>query len=176
MSKKNRAPAGEHQAYLGLGGNLDGSLQAMQQAAALLDALPDSRITACSPLYRSPAWGVTDQPDFLNAVVMLETYLSPPTLLAHTQRLEKKLGRLPSRRWGERLIDIDILLYGQHVVITPELRIPHPYLTQRIFALRPLLDIAPNVHIPGHGSAATLWQKLQTGSPHKMEKLDTRLW
>ncbi len=163
-------------AYLGLGSNLGDSLAVIGQAIHLLDQLPHSRVLACSSAYRSAPWGVSDQPDFVNAVVALRTRLDPLRLLDHTQALEKSLGRVPTRHWGERVIDLDILLYGQHMVSTPELAIPHPWLGERAFVLLPLLEIAPGTHVPGHGSARDLWQKLQQKTPQPLQKIGKIAW
>ncbi len=169
------APA-QHVAYLGLGSNLGDSLNTISTAIAALDALADSRVVACSQAYHSTPWGVVDQPDFINAVVALETRLTPLQLLAQTQALEKNLGRQPSRRWGERVIDIDILLYGHHWLNTPDLTIPHPWLSQRAFVLQPLLEIAPDIYVPGQGSANDLWQQLQQKGTRPAKKNGKIVW
>lgn len=165
-----------HRAYLGLGSNLGDSQAIIACAVAALDQLPQSHVLDCSHYYHSPPWGVTDQPDFTNAVVALETRLDPLQLLRRTQQLEKDLGRQPSRRWGERRIDIDILLYGAHWISTPELTIPHPLLAERAFVLLPLLEIAPDLAVPGAGSVTNLWQALQTKTPQKITKGGKIVW
>jgi 2-amino-4-hydroxy-6-hydroxymethyldihydropteridine diphosphokinase len=135
--------------YLALGSNIDDRARNLRQAAAALS--PQVRVLAESPIYETPAWGYTDQAPFLNVVLKGETALSPRALLAHAKRLEAELGRTPSFRWGPRLIDIDILLYDELVLETPELTIPHARLHERAFVLVPLADIAPGLIHPALG-------------------------
>ena len=136
--------------YLGLGGNLGDRLAALTEALALLDATPGMRRVTCSSVYETEPWGVTEQPNFLNLAAAYETTLAPVDLLAACQSVEARVGRTASYRWGPRLIDIDILLYGDRVVESaePDLRIPHPRLTERAFALVPLAEIAPGLAVP----------------------------
>ena len=108
--------AGPVVAYLGLGGNLGDRLAALAEALALLDAAPGMRRVACSSVYETEPWGVTDQPNFLNLAAGYETTLAPVDLLAACQSVEATVGRTASYRWGPRLIDVDILLYGDAVV------------------------------------------------------------
>jgi 2-amino-4-hydroxy-6-hydroxymethyldihydropteridine diphosphokinase len=133
---------------LGLGGNLGDPVAAIEAALQRLDA-EGVRVTRRSPLYRTPPWGVTEQPDFVNACVAAETTLSPAALLALIHRIEAALGRERRERWGPRPIDIDILAYGDEAVDEPGLTIPHPRLTERAFVLVPLCDIAPDHVIKG---------------------------
>jgi 2-amino-4-hydroxy-6-hydroxymethyldihydropteridine diphosphokinase len=132
--------------YLGLGSNLGDRLATLVAARAAL--LPLVRLTAASPIYETTPWGVTDQPLFLNQVVRGLTELSPLELLDYLKGIETVLGRQPSYRYGPRLIDLDILLYDNLVVQTPELVIPHPRLAERAFVLVPLADLAPNLRHP----------------------------
>ena len=132
--------------FLGIGGNLGDRRESMRSAvAALRQIIDDVRV---SSLYESAAWGVTDQPAFLNAVVRGRTTMKPLELLDATQAIENNLGRVREQHWGPRLIDIDILLYGLEVIDEPRLQIPHPYLTQRGFVLRPLADLAAGLTLP----------------------------
>ena len=132
--------------FLGLGGNLGDRRELMRSAVAeIRGVIDDVRV---SSLYESAAWGVTDQPAFLNAVVRGRTELSPLELLDATQAIENDLGRVRERHWGPRLIDIDILLYGSEVIDEPRLKVPHPYMTQRGFVLRPLADLAAGLTLP----------------------------
>lgn len=131
-----------HTIYLGLGTNLGDRTANLQAAiAGLAEKLV---ITAVSPLYQTPPWGVTDQPDFLNLCLAAKTDLPPRDLLTFVKNLEVELGRQPARRWGPRLIDIDILFYANQLVETENMIIPHPRLAERAFVLRPLADIAPD--------------------------------
>jgi len=143
-------------AYIGLGANLGRAELTFAAAANAIAELPDTALRAYSRLYRTPAWGVTAQPDFLNTVVMIETELAPLELLHALMQIEREHGRQRSteQRWGPRTLDLDILLYGGEVIDLPGLRVPHPYLHQRAFALIPLLDIAPEIIIPGIGAAS----------------------
>ncbi|MCB8979690.1 MAG: 2-amino-4-hydroxy-6-hydroxymethyldihydropteridine diphosphokinase [Ardenticatenaceae bacterium] len=131
-----------HTIYLGLGTNLGDRVANLQAAVAGLSAR--MMITAVSPIYQTPPWGVTDQPDFLNLCLKAQTDLPPVELLAFVKNLEVELGRQPAKRWGPRFIDIDILFYAKQLVETENMTIPHPRLTERAFVLRPLADIAPD--------------------------------
>lgn len=139
----------EERVFLGLGGNLGDPARAMGEALRLLDQGPDTRVAAVSPLYRTPPWGKTDQPDFLNAAAELRTRLSPHDLLELCLDAEHKLKRVRNERWGPRLIDIDILLFGDRRVQEPGLDIPHPRLLERAFVLVPLAAIAPDLVMDG---------------------------
>ena len=127
--------------YLGLGTNLGdraANLQAATQGLATKMV-----ITAVSPIYQTPPWGIADQPDFLNLCLAAKTDLSPAEVLTFVKSLEVALGREPAERWGPRLIDIDLLFYANQIIETEKLTIPHPGLAERVFVLRPLADIAP---------------------------------
>ncbi|MCB9007185.1 MAG: 2-amino-4-hydroxy-6-hydroxymethyldihydropteridine diphosphokinase [Ardenticatenaceae bacterium] len=128
--------------YLGLGTNLGDRAANLQ--AAVIGLAKELVITAVSPLYQTAPWGVTDQPDFINMCLAAETALSPIELLTFIKDLEVEIGRLPSKRWGPRLIDIDLLFYANQILETENLKIPHPELAERAFVLCPLADIAPN--------------------------------
>jgi 2-amino-4-hydroxy-6-hydroxymethyldihydropteridine diphosphokinase len=110
-----------------------------------------------SSLYQTAAWGINDQPDFLNCVISIQTNLLPPDLLSEILQIEKILGRHRNVKWGPRIIDIDILFYNDEILETPELIIPHPYLHLRRFTLVPLAEIAPGyIHPVLHKSIADL--------------------
>jgi 2-amino-4-hydroxy-6-hydroxymethyldihydropteridine diphosphokinase len=126
--------------YLGLGSNL-GNRRA-NLAAALRRVQPLVRIETVSSLYESKAVGPVEQPDFLNAVACVSTGLQPVALLRHVKAVEREIGRRLGEPQGPRPIDIDILFYGEHIVDEPELRVPHPRLSERAFALVPLAEIA----------------------------------
>lgn len=150
-------------AFVGLGGNVGDAAATLRAGFAELDALPDTRLLRASRLYRTPAWGVEDQPDFVNAVAMLETALAAQALLAGLLDIERAHGRErdAGRRWGPRTLDLDLLLYDDAVLDEPGLHLPHPRLHERAFALVPLIEIAPEAKIPGIGSAAGALAKLQ---------------
>ncbi len=142
--------------YLGLGGNLGDREAALKAALRLLDAAPGMRQAACSSVYETEPWGIADQPRFLNLVAGFETTLMPVELLAVCKSVEEEVGRTGSYRWGPRLIDVDILLYGDEVVdiADPDLRIPHASMAQRAFVLVPLAEIAPDVAVPPNAVTA----------------------
>ncbi len=135
--------------FLGLGANLGDVRQTLRRALRRLS--PHLRLRAVSGLYDTAPVGYLEQPRFLNLVCEAETDLAPPQLLHHVKELERELGRRPSVRYGPRAIDIDILLYDDIVVRTPELTLPHPRLTERAFVLAPLAEIAPTLVIPATG-------------------------
>lgn len=142
-------------ALVGLGGNLGDAAATLRHAFKELDALPQTRLLRGSKLYRSRAWGRTDQPDFVNAVAMLQTGLDARELLDALLGIEHDAGRerRADERWGPRTLDLDLLLYGDAMIDEPGLHVPHPHLHERSFALVPLVEIAPDAMIPGIGSA-----------------------
>lgn len=146
-----------HPAYVALGSNLqDPRAQVLRAVAALRD-LPESRLIRVSPLYESRPFGPIEQPDFINAVAGLLTHLDPETLLQHLQALERRLGRPAEHpRWGPRVIDLDLLAHGQHVIDSPQLTLPHPGIVERNFVLYPFHDIAPDLELPGLGRVSHL--------------------
>ena len=139
----------ERRAFLSLGGNLDDPERAMASALRLLDADPLTRVGAVTSLYRTPPWGKLDQPDFLNAAAAVETSLSPRGLLDLCLAAERALKRERVERWGPRIVDIDILLFGERRVQEPGLDIPHPRMLERAFVLVPLAEIAPDLTVDG---------------------------
>ena len=131
--------------YLGLGSNMHDPPAQLEAAVAALRLLPSTHVRRVSHLYTSKAWGKTDQPDFLNMVVEIDTDLSPASLLHAIKQIEVTQGRTPGERWGPRPVDIDILLYDNQEINTPTLVIPHPRMWERAFVLRPLADLAPDL-------------------------------
>jgi 2-amino-4-hydroxy-6-hydroxymethyldihydropteridine diphosphokinase len=134
--------------YLGLGSNMHNPPTQLETAVAALRLLPITRVLRLSPLYKSRALGKTDQPDFLNMVVEIDTELQPGPLLKQVKQIEAAQGRTPGEHWGPRPVDVDILLYGDRKVDTPTLVIPHPRMWERAFVLRPLADLAPDLLAP----------------------------
>lgn len=130
-----------------------------------IDHLSGTRILRQSRLYHSPAWGVEEQPDFINAAVLVGTQLTPKDLLDALLALEVKAGRnrATSPHWGPRILDLDLLLYDQCVIQQAKLTVPHPYLHQRAFVLVPLAEIVPEAIVPGHGQVRILWQRVGNG-------------
>jgi 2-amino-4-hydroxy-6-hydroxymethyldihydropteridine diphosphokinase len=147
------APSPTEVACIGLGANLGDARATLQAAQDELRRLPHTRLVAASPLYRSAPID-SHGPDYVNAVVVLETALAPHVLLAELQRIEELYGRERPYRNAPRTLDLDLLLYGDRRIATVELTVPHPRLQQRAFVLRPLLDVLPDACIPGIGPAA----------------------
>lgn len=135
--------------YLSLGSNLGDRAAYLHAALARIAALPGTRIRAVSSVIETPPWGKTDQPAFLNQAVAIATSLAPLPLLHALQAIEQALGRRRDAHWGPRTLDIDILVYDDVTCDTPELRLPHPFLTQRRFVLEPLAEIAPDLCVAG---------------------------
>ena len=135
-------------AFLALGSNLDRPHWRLRGAVSAIKHLPQTRLLRCSSIFRSAPDGPAIQAQYLNAVVSICTTLSPLALLDHTQGIEQRGGRKRRQRWGPRTLDIDILLYGQHILSQRRLTIPHPRLAQRRFAVEPLLEIAPDLRLP----------------------------
>lgn len=142
-------------AFIGLGSNLDNPQQQLITALEELADLPESGLAAHSRLYRSHAVGPV-QPDYVNAVALLETWLEPLELLDQLQRLEQLHGRVRQQHWGPRTLDLDILLIDDQIIDSERLQVPHPYLTQRNFVLYPLADIAPDLVLPSGIALAKL--------------------
>jgi len=134
--------------YLGLGSNIGDRTQHLVDACATLHRHPAIAVQAVSSLYHTAPVGLTAQDWFLNAVACLHTTLSPQALLGVTQATEQQLGRVPTGRWGPRIIDLDILLYDTLQVHTPSLTIPHAALHERRFVLVPLAELAPDLQLP----------------------------
>ena len=139
-------------AAVGLGANLGDAAGTVRCAIEALAALSCGPVRV-SRLYRAPAWGRTDQPDFINAAALVETLLSARALLDQLLAIERDFGRvrIDGERWGPRTLDLDLLLYGEASINEPGLRVPHPHLHERAFVLLPLAEIAPDARIPGIG-------------------------
>ena len=141
-------------ATVGLGANLNDPAAQVEYALAELDRLPGTRLLARSSPYASAPVGYVDQPDFVNAVAQIETTLAPRALLVALLDIEHRHGRERSFRNAPRTLDLDLLLYGNAYFHEDGLTLPHPRMTERGFVLLPLLEIAPDTVIPGHGRAA----------------------
>lgn len=133
----------------GLGSNIGNKPENISKALLMLEQRGIARLTAVSRIYRTPPWGVLDQGDFANACAIGDTSLSPYELLAAVKKIEADMGREPTRRWGPRLIDVDILFLGDHTLDDPELTLPHKELFGRGFVLMPLVEIAPDLVLDG---------------------------
>lgn len=148
--------ATQHCAYIGLGSNLDDPIRQVEQALDELSRLPLCRRATRSSLYASKPVGPQDQPDFVNAVAVIETRLSPLALLDQLQALEQRHSRRRLRHWGPRTLDLDLLLYDDARLDIPRLQVPHPELARRGFVLLPLAEIAPTLYLPDGRAIATL--------------------
>lgn len=149
-------------AFIALGANIGQPLAQLDAAVAALDSHDGICCLAMSKVYQSPPHGPQDQPDFTNAALAVHTTLTPLDLLSVMQRIETDLGRVRQRHWGERSIDLDLILYGDTQMHTPRLTIPHPLAHAREFVVKPLHDLDEQLHIPGHGSVADLLTDLPT--------------
>ena len=157
--------------YIGIGSNLERPVRRVLQARDALAALADTRLLGFSPLYRNPAVGPGEQPDYVNAVAAVETRLAPHALLDALQAIEADLGRVRGTvRWGPRTLDLDLLLYGDCAINDERLTVPHPRLQQRAFVLKPLRDIAPDLDIPGLGSVTTLLSAVSEASLQRIDE------
>ncbi|UCE27768.1 MAG: 2-amino-4-hydroxy-6-hydroxymethyldihydropteridine diphosphokinase [Candidatus Coatesbacteria bacterium] len=161
-------------AYIALGSNLGDRIKNLRTALDSLSSSAGVYEAYKSPVYESPAAEVPDQPDFLNRVVEVETWIGPHELLARCQEVEKKMRRKKTREKGPRVIDVDILLFGDAVLNDKDLVIPHPALTERAFFLVPLMDLAGNIFIPGTGLRIS--DALAELAPYKLEKVNERGW
>jgi 2-amino-4-hydroxy-6-hydroxymethyldihydropteridine diphosphokinase len=140
-------------AYVGIGSNLGQSAARVCEAFDALDQLPGTRLVRRSSLYRSAPQGYRDQPDFVNAVAELDTTRDAALLLAGLQAIEERAGRQRSFRNAPRTLDLDLLLFGTARIAEPGLEVPHPRMHERAFVLVPLLELAPQLSIPGIGPA-----------------------
>ena len=135
------------QLFLHTGSNLGNRSENLRIAIKFIEQ-EIGKVLQSSAVYETKPWGIVDQPDFLNQALIIETRLSPFEVLKRILRIEKTMGRKREIKWGERLIDIDILFYNDIIIQTKDLTIPHPYLHHRNFVLIPLLEIAPNLKHP----------------------------
>lgn len=136
-------------AAIGLGSNIGGKAGNIDRAIAMLTADGAIRLTKASPKYRSAPWGVLDQDWFVNACISVATGLTAHELLLRCQRVENEMGRVRQQKWGPRLIDVDVLTYGDQIIRLPDLVVPHPLIAERAFVLLPLRDVAPGTRING---------------------------
>jgi 2-amino-4-hydroxy-6-hydroxymethyldihydropteridine diphosphokinase len=161
-------------AFIGLGSNLGDREANIRQALQFLEQLPETTIVRGSSLYDTEPVGVSDQPNFLNGVVQIETHLAPRQLLWNLMLIERRLGRVRTRQWGPRVIDLDLLLYGEEVVDEEDLQVPHPLMTQRSFVMVPLVEIEPLLVHPVTNQ--TMLSILQRLGADPLVKHGSRLW
>ncbi len=137
--------------FLGLGSNICNRETYLRKAVSALGDREDVQINRISSIYETEPWGKKDQDVFLNQVAEIETELGPRKLMAVCQEIEKSLGREKNEKWGPRTIDIDLLLFGDQIVDENNLHVPHPRLSERLFVLIPLCEVASGVIVPGLG-------------------------
>jgi 2-amino-4-hydroxy-6-hydroxymethyldihydropteridine diphosphokinase len=158
-------------AWLSLGSNLQDPLAQIRQALKHLADNDQLSVLRTSSMYRTPPWGDEQQGDFVNAVAEVETSLEPLFLLHQLQTIENTMGRQRNgRRWGPRLIDLDLLLYGDVLLFSDELEVPHPRMHERAFVLLPMCELDGSVTIPGHGEVCRLLEKLDVTGISRLEK------
>ena len=163
MPSRPREPV---RAYVGLGSNLDDPVAQVRSALDELGELPHTLRVAQSSLYRSPPMGPAGQPDYVNAVAVLDTGLEPRALLRELQAIEARHGRVRgAERWGPRTLDLDLLVYGDWCSSDPGLTVPHPGIGERPFVLWPLLEVAPGLRVPGLGVVRDLVRGLDPLQP-----------
>lgn len=150
-------------AYLSLGANLGQRDAQLKFGLKALQNLPGTSLESVSSLYETEPWGLKEQPAFLNICVALRTELQPQVLLQAALAIELAAGRERRERWGPRLLDIDILTYGEERIEEEGLSLPHPRVLERAFVLRPLIEIAPGLHIGEHSAAIALAKLDQAG-------------
>ena len=154
------APVTSHEsrvtAFVALGSNLDDPVAQVRSGLLSVAALRETRLARTSSLYRNPPVGLLNQPEFVNAVAMVETGLDPSELLDELLGIESAHGRARAVPNGPRTLDLDLALYGERVIREPRLIVPHPRLAERAFVLVPLLEIAPDAVVPGVGRVADL--------------------
>ncbi|MBW4213558.1 2-amino-4-hydroxy-6-hydroxymethyldihydropteridine diphosphokinase [Enterobacter asburiae] len=153
-------------AYIAVGSNLASPLEQVNTAVQALGEIPQSRVVAVSSFYRTPPLGPQDQPDYLNAAVVLETALDAETLLDNTQRIELQQGRVrKEERWGPRTLDLDIMLFGHETINTERLTVPHYDMKNRGFMLWPLFEVAPDLLFPDGISLKSILDGLNAERP-----------
>lgn len=157
--------------YIGIGSNLEDPVVQVKDAIEELEMLPDTILEARSSLYTGKPMGPQDQPDYINAVVALDTLLSPEDLFTRLVAIEEQAGRVrDGEQWGPRILDLDLLMYGKKKIDEAHLTVPHPGMHERDFVIIPLAEIAGNMKIPGHGLLSTLINQVEN---HSLKKVIT---
>lgn len=156
-------------AYIGLGANIGDPIKQLQEALDALSLAPKTRVTKTAAVYRSTPMGPQDQPDFYNTCAALDTQLSAHELLSELQNIERAMGRIKRRHWGERCIDLDLLLYDQQRHNCPILTLPHPGIGERDFVLAPLIELTGGDYIVfGKDSVGDMFKRLKNVSVTKL--------
>lgn len=154
--------------FIGIGSNLDAPIVRVRKAIVALGEIEHCRLMSASSLYCSAPIGPQNQPDFINAVACIETVLEPLALLRALQQQEQHAGRQHLRHWGERTLDLDLLLYGNQRLETPELSVPHKEMTNRAFVLLPMAEIAPDLILPDGRILSSLLPAVAHQSIHRL--------
>ena len=155
-----KADSGIVRAFIGLGGNLDNPMMRLKLARNEIASAQGIAESKFSSLYRSAPLGPSSQPDYVNAVMAIDTHLDPLSLLDILQAIEIRFGRVRAgERWGPRTLDLDLLVYGDRTIKTERLVVPHPEISEREFVIYPLYEIAPHLEIPTLGSISSLKKK-----------------
>ncbi|MGO2234667.1 2-amino-4-hydroxy-6-hydroxymethyldihydropteridine diphosphokinase [Marinomonas sp. UCMA 3892] len=149
-------------AYIGLGSNLENPVAQLDRAIDTLKKHDDLKNLRVSSIYGSKPVGPQDQPDYINAVATFETNLSPIDLLDLLQSIEQSQRRVRERHWGPRTLDLDLLLYGQETILSPRLTVPHPFMLERGFVIKPLSDLAPDMLLANGKTVTEQLQQLDT--------------
>jgi len=156
-------------AYIGLGSNLSEPIEQVKNAVKQIEKIAQSQVTAVSSLYLSKPMGPQDQNDYINAIIALNTSLSAIELLNALQAIENEAGRVrKENRWGARILDLDIILFGNEVINSERLTIPHYGMAEREFVLLPLVEIAPSLQLPNGKSVKLLSQKIANNAMVKL--------
>ncbi len=156
-------------AYIGLGSNLSEPIEQVRNAVKQIEKIAQSQVTAVSSLYLSKPMGPQDQNDYINAIIALNTSLSAIELLNALQAIENEAGRVrKENRWGARILDLDIILFGNEVINSERLTIPHYGMAEREFVLLPLVEIAPSLQLPNGKSVKLLSQKIANNAMVKL--------
>ncbi|MCK5237120.1 MAG: 2-amino-4-hydroxy-6-hydroxymethyldihydropteridine diphosphokinase [Deltaproteobacteria bacterium] len=142
-------------AYIAIGSNEGDALKNCKRAIEKLNNTDDIKVTKVSSFYKTEPWGVTEQEEFINSAARIETTLTPEDLLEVCRSIEESLGRARQVKWGPRIIDLDIIFFGDRVISGSDLKVPHPHLKERAFVLKPLMDIAPEKIHPVTGATVT---------------------
>ena len=163
----------KHNAYIAFGSNMGNRLENCKNAVEALAKLPKCSLLKTSSFYETAPMGLLEQPSFINGVVLLESAEDAHWLLRRMQEIETALGRIRTIKWGPRSIDLDLLLFDDLIIDSPELSLPHPLLHERRFVLEPLMEIAPNLNHPTLAkTVAALLDDLQDGD-QRVEVLST---
>ena len=157
--------------YIGLGSNMNSPVEQLHSAIKSLQKIPATTLLQTSSFYRTRPVGLKDQPDYINAVAMLNTGLAARVVLEHLQAIEDSHGRIRNTRWGPRTLDLDLLLFGESIIHDDKLTVPHPEMHKRGFVLYPLHEISADLVIPGYGPVEKFLHNLNADEVQKLPVL-----